>query len=244
MDREGPDETTPGRGGGHELRGEPHPPGDARAGDAVAASTSSRVGEVLAKAEDEAAAIAEQAERQAEGIAEAARAEAIGIGQGAHGAAQAAARERADRLSELRSSIAARCASLTEGLEGGELTRLRLEQLVGMLGEAEEHILREVAIGPHGERHVPPPPAPPPVVPAAGDGSVPDDAGELPEGAPMVRMPARSGNQASDARFAAVLMAIDGGERGDIEDHLGSEYGKDGWDELLDELFGRTDVRA
>src|SRR5436305_1834711 len=118
MDREGPDETTPGRGGGHELRGEPHPPGDARAGDAVAASTSSRVGEGLAK------------------------------------------------------------------------------------------------------------------------------AGGLPEGAPMVGRPAHSGDQASDARFAAVLMAIDGGERGDIEDHLGSEYGEDGWDELLDELFGRTDVRA
>src|SRR5436309_5270214 len=184
MDREGPDETTPSRGGGHESRGEPHPPGDARAGDAVAASTSSRVGEVLAKAEDEAAAIAEQAERQAEGIAEAARAEAIGIGQGAHGAAQAAARERADRLSELRSSIAARCASLTEGLEGGELTRLRLEQLVGMLGEAEEHILNEVAAGPHGEQAPAPPPAAP--APMAAHAWTQAYGGEVPEGAPMM----------------------------------------------------------
>jgi len=218
----------------------------ASAGESVAADTSARVGAVLAEAEARANSVREAAEREATQVEDAARAEATGVAQAAHTAAQAAARERAERLAELRASIAARAGSLTDGLEGGELTRLRLEQLVEILGEAERRLLIEVAEGP-GElaeapaAAAPPPEAPVPPVPASEARGF---DGALPEGAPMMRMPTRSGDREADARFAAMLMAVHGGERDDVAEHLRTEYGANDWDGLLNELFGRADAKV
>ena len=68
--------------------------------------------------------------------------------------------------------------------------------------------------------------------------------GALPEGAPMMRMPTRSGDREADARFAAMLMAVHGGERDDVAEHLRTEYGANDWDGLLNELFGRADAKV
>ena len=60
--------------------------------------------------------------------------------------------------------------------------------------------------------------------------------GPLPEGAPMARQPLRSPER--DARFAALLLAVPGRERGDVEAHLRSEYGFEDCEPILDEVFG------
>jgi hypothetical protein len=73
---------------------------------------------------------------------------------------------------------------------------------------------------------------------------VPDEApateapGPIPEGAPLARKPVRSRER--DARFAALLLAVQGRERGDVKAHLRSEYGFADCDPILDEVFGRT----
>ena len=58
------------------------------------------------------------------------------------------------------------------------------------------------------------------------------------------RMPTRSGDREADARFAAMLMAVHGGERDDVAEHLRTEYGANDWDGLLNELFGRADAKV
>jgi hypothetical protein len=245
MDREGPDQIAPGQEAHEETAASQHA-GDEPAGDSVAAGTSERVAGILAKAEQDAADVRENAEREAEAIAEAARGEGRGVMQAAHGAAQAAARERAERLAELRASIAARSGSLTEGLEGGELTRVRLDELVTILGEVEARIMREVEPPPPGAGSTGsvPAPATAPATPPPPPPAMQRRDGGLPDGAPMMRMPQRAGDREADARFTAVVMAIEGGQREQIADHLRTEYGENGWDALLDELFGRVDVKA
>lgn len=245
MDREGPQDRTPGQGGADETPVGSTAPANAAGDRSVASETSTQVAAVLARAESDAEGVRAQAERDAETITDAARDEAREIAQTAHGEALAAARERNERLAELRASIAARCCSVFEGLEGGELTKLRLEQLVAILGEAEERILKEVAAGPDGAPATPaidaPPPAPAERVSAPAARAY---DGPLPDGAPMMRMPARTGDRKADARFAAVVMAIEGGDRDRVAERLRSEYGDAGLGELLDELFGHADVRA
>lgn len=76
---------------------------------------------------------------------------------------------------------------------------------------------------------------------AGGDGS--DDVperyeGPLPEGAPLARRPVRSRER--DARFAALLLAVQGRDRVDVKAHLRAEYGFQDCDPILDEVFGRT----
>ena len=242
MDREGPEDRTPGQAGGEQSPPEPLPEKQPPA-ESVAAETSARVGAVLGEAEAEANTVQEEAERESSAKEDVARAEANGITTEAHGAAEADARKRAERLAELRASIAARAGSLTEGLEGGELTRLRLEELVAVLGETERQVLAEVGLAPAmPEDGIASLPAAPRAAAVDGDGD--GHAGDIPPGAPMMRMPARSGDEGEDARFAAVLMAIQGEARDDVAGQLRDEYGHANWDELLDELYGRADVRA
>jgi hypothetical protein len=62
--------------------------------------------------------------------------------------------------------------------------------------------------------------------------------GPVPEGAPLARKPVRSRER--DARFAALLLAVQGRDRGDVKAHLRSEYGFADCDPILDEVFGRT----
>src|ERR687884_1281879 len=111
----------------------------------IASETTARVGDVLERAEARAREIRERAERSAAETRRAARHQAESIGKEARRAAAAAARERVQRIEDLRSSIAARAGSLVEGLEGGELTAARLEELVDALGDAAARILQEVA---------------------------------------------------------------------------------------------------
>jgi hypothetical protein len=66
--------------------------------------------------------------------------------------------------------------------------------------------------------------------------------GVLPDGAPMVRRPERSRDR--DARFSALLLALQGRDRGHVEKHLRSEYELDDCGPILDEVFGRADARA
>jgi hypothetical protein len=61
----------------------------------------------------------------------------------------------------------------------------------------------------------------------------------IPEGAPIARRPARS-----NARFAAVLMAIQGSDRAEVEARLAREHGLADAGELLDDVFGRADAPA
>ena len=72
---------------------------------------------------------------------------------------------------------------------------------------------------------------------ADGNGSDPQAFdGPLPEGAPLARKPLRSRER--DARFAALLLAVQGRERDDVEAHLRSEYGFADCEPILDEVFG------
>jgi hypothetical protein len=256
----------------------------------VASEASARVGEVLARAEAWAREIRERAERSASETRRTARHEAEGIAAEARRAAEAAAIERVHEISELRASIAARAGSLVEGLEGGELTAARLDELVAALGEAEVRILQEVggAVEPArprkgeaparpargGDRDVIAWPArpgerpatptapegvaePEPAVPAAHEAQAPPEAAEpavepappgapeplrdpLPEGAPIARRPRR----ASSARFAAVMMAIQGCDRAEVEAHLAREHDLEDSSQLLDDVFGRADATA
>ena len=109
----------------------------------VASDTSARVADLLERAEARAREIREQAERSAAEMRRTARHEAEGIGKEARRAATAAARERVQQISELRASIAARAGSLVEGLEGGELTAARLQELVRALGQAADRVMQE-----------------------------------------------------------------------------------------------------
>src|SRR5918911_1114811 len=110
-----------------------------------ASDTTARVGELLERAEARAREIRERAERSVRAARRTARHEAERIGQEARAAAAAAARERAREITELRASIAARAGMLVEGLEGGELTAARLDELVAALGDAADRVLREIA---------------------------------------------------------------------------------------------------
>ncbi|HEX8075586.1 MAG TPA: hypothetical protein VF545_11460 [Thermoleophilaceae bacterium] len=261
MDSEGPDTLTGREAGAQSIE------------DSVASGTSARVGAILSRAEARGRAIRDESERQAQAVEDAARAEARRIHDDARRAAQAAARERVRDISALRASIAARAGSLVDGLEGAELTRVRLEELVAVLGDAADALLADAG----GEAVAAPLPAArgeagdegdadgaradarsgaeaaspardgsstgdgAPAVPGARPpaGAVPYE-GQLPDGAPMARRPTR----AREARFTAVLMAIQGIDRAGVEDHLQREFGDADCDQLLDDVFGRADAPA
>lgn len=205
----------------------------------VASETSARVADVLERAEAYAREIREQAERSADETRRTARHEADGIAAEARRAAEAAARDRVLRISELRASIAARSRSLVEGLEGGELTAARLNELVAALGGAADRVLVEVGLEPEGSDG-PATPARAPSEAAAEPSTPPPITDPIPLGAPMARRPRRS----SSARFTAVMMAIQGSGRDEVADHLAQEHGLEDATELLDEVFGRVDAPA
>src|SRR5438270_12268465 len=171
-----------------------------------ATDTAARVGAILARAEARAEAVREQSEQFAGETRRAARREADQVAEDARRAAEPAARVRVTRISELRASIAARAGSLVEGLEGGELTAARLEELVEALGEASDRILEEMGGGAQTAGRVAPVARQEPVDARpngratvreqAPPASIPDP---LPEGAPIARRPGRS-----NARAAAV----------------------------------------
>lgn len=225
----------------------------------VASDTSSRVGDVLERAEARAREIREQADRSAAEMRRTARHEADGIAREARRAAAEAARTRVDQISELRASIAARASSLVEGLEGGELTAARLQELVRALGQAADRVMEEVVehgAAPAAGRRPPAVEPEPATVTAAG---VPAPAGlfertepaavepetdepisdPLPEGAPIAKRPRRS-----SARFTAVVLAIQGMDRQAVADRLAADHGLADADELLDDVFGSADARA
>ena len=224
-----------------------------------ASDTTARVGELLERAEARAREIRERAERSARAARRTARHEAERIAHEARAAAAAAARVRAREISELRASIAARAGTLVEGLEGGELTAARLNDLVAALGEAADRVLREVA-GDTAGPEVPVPsfrapfpgrgravagrreePAPEPAKPVEAPAREPEPIVDpLPEGVPIARRPARR----SSARFAAVTMAIQGSGREEVADYLAREHGLADADELLDDVFGRPVERG
>ena len=214
-----------------------------------ATDTSARVGAILARAEARAKAVREQSEQFAAETRRAARREADQVAEDARRAAEAAARARVGRISELRASIAARAGSLVEGLEGGELTAARLEELVEALGEAADRILDDLEAGDHRRgRFEPAIPAEPrrDTFARSSDPSPERDGPEpvqiadpIPEGAPIARRPGRS-----NARAAAVLMAIQGIDRDEVARRLAREHGLAESDELLDDVFGRADAPA
>lgn len=68
-----------------------------------------------------------------------------------------------------------------------------------------------------------------------GNGSAPYE-GTLPDGAPLARKPKRSRER--DARFAALLLAVQGRPRDEVDAHLRSEYGFADVEPILDEVFG------
>ena len=211
-----------------------------------AMGTAARVGTILAKADARAKAVLEQSEQSAAETRRTARREADQIADDARRAAEAAARARVGRISELRASIAARAGSLVEGLEGGELTAARLEELVEALGEAADRILEELdAADSHRPRRGTTTAAAPRDDAFAGphpDGYAEETAqiaDPLPEGAPIARRPGRS-----NARAAAVLMAIQGVDRDEVARRLAHEHGLAESDELLDDVFGRADAPA
>ena len=71
-----------------------------------------------------------------------------------------------------------------------------------------------------------------------GDGLSARYDGPLPEGAPMVRKPKRTPER--DARFAALLLALQGRERDDVEKHLRTEHEVGDTKPILDDVFGRA----
>jgi hypothetical protein len=237
-------------------------------GDSVASDASARVGEILSAAEQEGAAVRKAAEREAAATERTAREEAERILADAREAARTAGRERADRVLALRGAIAARGPALVEGLEGAGLTRRRLETLIEALDAAAERMLAEAdaPVGQVGsekavesetdapkETQTAPEETDSPAeaeassdepepVPHDGDGSNGDRAdgaepydGPLPEGAPMMRKPR---TRQSDVRFAAVLLAVQGQEREEVEHHLRNQYGAADCEPILDEVFG------
>src|SRR4051794_30847741 len=110
----------------------------------VASETSERVGDVLERAEARAREVRERAERSASETRRTARHEAEGIAQEARRAAATAARARVHRIKQLQASIGDRAGSLVEGLDGGDLTAARLEELVEALGQAADRVLSAV----------------------------------------------------------------------------------------------------
>lgn len=74
-----------------------------------------------------------------------------------------------------------------------------------------------------------------------GDGAAPYE-GTLPEGAPMVRRPERTRER--DVRFSALILALQGRDRGEVEERLRTEHDVKDPAPILDEVFGRADARA
>lgn len=194
----------------------------------VAADASERVGEILSKAELEGRAVREAAERDAAATERAAQEEADRLLEEARESARAAGRERADALAALRTALANRGPALLEGLQDAGETRRRVEALMAALDAAAERILETA----DSDEPVEAP------AEASEDGSsngaTPYD-GPLPEGAPLARKPR---TRQSDVRFAAVLLAVQGQERDEVEQHLRNEYGAADCDPILDEVFG------
>ena len=229
--------------------------------ESVAADASARVGAILEEAERLGRELSREAEEAAAEARREAEAEAERIVAGAREEALAAARERGERLAELQGALASRGPALLEGLEGSGITRARLEALIEALGASAERIVREAEEGEPGDGAPPAtdatdsveePPAPEPEPDereesgeeepsssANGDGNgAVRYEGPLPEGAPMARKPMRTMER--DARFAALLLAVQGRDRGDVEAHLRSKYGVADCEPILDEVFGRT----
>src|SRR5437763_309864 len=234
MDREGPDMSAR-----TDAVGQVNDP-------SFALGTSARVGKVLAKAEARAKAVLDASEESAAETRRTARREADQVADDARRAAEAAARARVGRISELRASIAARAGSRVGGLEGGELTAARLEELVDALGEAGDRILEEIgaADGARPQMAIPAEPRERAFVrssdrPEGESGEPAQIADPIPAGAPIARRPGRS-----NARAAAVLMAIQGSERDEVAERLAREHGLAESDELLDDVFGRADAPA
>jgi hypothetical protein len=67
--------------------------------------------------------------------------------------------------------------------------------------------------------------------------------GPLPDGAPLVRRPLRS--EERDARFTALLLALQGHDRAEVEERLCEDYDPEDCARILDEVFGHpADARA
>jgi vacuolar-type H+-ATPase subunit H len=240
----------------------------------VAKDTSTRVGDVLERAEARAREIREQAERSASETRRTARHEAEGIAKEARRAAATAARARVHRIRQLQASIGDRAEALVHGLDGGETTTARLEELVEALGAAAERVLSEVegARDAPERRHAAPPPAPRAgagrssheIQGSNGPGPLLGEGKRLPRARPSTPRGARAPfprperitdplpegapmvrkPKRSNPRFTAVMMAIQGSGREEVAAHLAREHGVDDSDRLLDEIFGQDEART
>ena len=126
-----------------------------------------------------------------------------------------------------------------------EASRGDEDEVPADVGESEETVVPVVTL------EAPAEPAPKGEAVAGQDGngsSGPERAryeGPIPEGAPLARQPKRTKER--DVRFAALLLALQGRERAEVEEQLCSEFGLDEKDcqRVLDEVFGRpADTRA
>ena len=233
----------------------------------VSAEVADRVRSVISEAEAAASALRHEAEQHAQVRRRTAEHEANELIEEARRRADAMVAERARRISELSDTLLERLESLLARFSRAEEVRAEVEALVDALGTSARALTEELTPG-RGEQQPrertadeqPPAPAAAPVEEAAAeparrfepsddeppeaevvelhaDGS--EAAGEAEAAEEAEATAAHDDEDFLSARLVALQMAVAGGSRGEVGEHLRETFGLGADAEtILDDVFG------
>ena len=232
--------------------------------DHISGEIGERVRSIISAAESTAGVIRQEAEQEIASRKRLAEAERARYLDSARHEADDLLRRRIARISELSEALVEGAERLLGRIEGAQDLRRELDRTVGLLAQAAERLANESrsVAGPVAPEPTPAPapaPAPTPVTaPEAEaeaeeiiDAEVADDDEPRLRPAPEpVEAAANGGGHAPDdaeeddvlaARLVALQMAVAGCPRGEVEEHLRSNFAVEDTTSILNDVFG-TDV--
>jgi hypothetical protein len=206
----------------------------------VASEVTERVHAIITAAENVANAIRHDVAQEAEVRRREAEAEAQRYLEEARRKADVLAADRARRMAELSDTIIERTEALLGRLDGAEDVKRQLESLVRALGEAAEGLAPEVErLGEPGDEGGQPFPRWRERVEETAQAAT-----ESLDRGPVVPPPDAHGveggaGEFDDARLVAFQMAVAGGTRAEVAEHLSQAYDVVRPDTILDDVFGK-----
>ena len=238
------------------------------AGHEMASEVSERIRAVIGSAEAAANAVRHEAEQKAAVKRRIAEEEAHRIVEDARREAEALIQERIRRISELSDAVVERGEQIVSRLDRAEEVRHQLQDLADALGESAEELARELSDG-EGVATREPAAEEEEVVDATVVEAVPEPAEEEPESdedqaeanadeaseatlSEVVDLDEQRGEDAEEEpagdpedddrlgiRLVALQMAVAGGNRGEVEEHLRRTFDVTDLSAILDDVFGQ-----
>jgi hypothetical protein len=227
----------------------------------LAAEVSERIRGIISSAEAAANAVRHEAEQRAQSRRRVAEEEAERIVGDARANAEALVAERIRRINELSEGIVERGEAIVSQLDRAEEVRAQLQRMADSLGQTAQELARELGQEAATVRRAEPePPAEPAVIaqadepPAEGaeaeavaereaeaeEAKTELEVVEVAEDSPgVVDMDdRREPDEQLSARLVALQMAVAGGNRGEVEEHLRRTFEVRDVGGILDDVFG------